>query len=220
MGSVAQDVHLAHAAWSMWCSQHKLSLPYMKDKCTKNFPKLFIQHTQQGADSYYKYARLKSEDGGHTGIKRMKQNGAIVDQVVTNQWVVPYNPYLLRQLDCHINMDICSSIKSVKYVLKNTDKAVIQLQQTEGDWQRVTRLRCTTIPSSLAAEKPPRGSYSSPCTSIVLLLDSWLGYPPLEWPIGGLPCRECHAVCCRASTSDNSNSTFSSYAERMTFSRH
>ena len=41
-------------------------------------------------------------------------------QVVTNQWVVPYNPFLLRQFNCHIN--------SIKYVTKGTDQAVFELQ--------------------------------------------------------------------------------------------
>ena len=35
-----------------------------------------------------------------------------------NQWVVPYNPYLLRLFNCHINVEACRSIKSVKYLFK------------------------------------------------------------------------------------------------------
>lgn len=36
--------------------------------------------------------------------------------------VVPYNPWLLRQFDCHINVELCMSIKAIKYVIKYTTK--------------------------------------------------------------------------------------------------
>jgi hypothetical protein len=104
-------------------------------KCTKDFPKSFLQSTEQGNDSYPKYRRLKPEDGGHTGVIKMNQLGRQVDQVITNQWVVPYNPFLLRQFNCHINVEICSSINSIKYVTKyvtkGTDQAVFELQHME-----------------------------------------------------------------------------------------
>jgi hypothetical protein len=35
---------------------------------------------------------------------------------------VPYNPYLLYLLNCHINVEACGSIKSVKYLFKNIYK--------------------------------------------------------------------------------------------------
>ena len=35
-----------------------------------------------------------------------------------NRWVVPYNPYLLALFDCHMNVEICSTIKLVKYLYK------------------------------------------------------------------------------------------------------
>ena len=37
-----------------------------------------------------------------------------------NRWVVPYNAYLLTKFDCHINVEICSTIKAVKYLYKYT----------------------------------------------------------------------------------------------------
>ena len=36
-------------------------------KRSKDFPKPFLQSTEQGNDSYPKYRHLKPEDGGHTG---------------------------------------------------------------------------------------------------------------------------------------------------------
>ena len=35
-----------------------------------------------------------------------------------NTWVVPYNPYLLLKYNAHINVELCSTVKSVKYLNK------------------------------------------------------------------------------------------------------
>nr|XP_015624412.1 uncharacterized protein LOC107279989 [Oryza sativa Japonica Group] len=45
---------------------------------------------------------------------RVKIRGAVLD----NRWVVPYNPGLLMRYNCHINVEACASIKSVKYLYK------------------------------------------------------------------------------------------------------
>ena len=36
--------------------------------------------------------------------------------------VVPYNPYLLKKYNCHLNVEYCGTIKSVKYLYKYTYK--------------------------------------------------------------------------------------------------
>ncbi len=38
--------------------------------------------------------------------------------VFDNRWVVPYNPYLTMWYQCHINVEVCSSITTVKYLYK------------------------------------------------------------------------------------------------------
>lgn len=35
-----------------------------------------------------------------------------------NKDVVPYNPHLLYKYDCHINVEVCNSVKAVKYLFK------------------------------------------------------------------------------------------------------
>ena len=53
--------------------------------------------------------------------------------VVQNDFVVLYNPWLLRQLKCHLNVEICSSIKAIKYVLKYINEgAIYNLQKACG----------------------------------------------------------------------------------------
>ena len=83
-------------------------------KCTKKFPKPFLAQTEQGNDGYPKYRRRSTADGGHSVNKIFQHTEITMD----NKWVVPYNPWLLRQMNCHLNVELCSSIKSIKYVLK------------------------------------------------------------------------------------------------------
>ncbi|XP_061993816.1 uncharacterized protein LOC133711735 [Rosa rugosa] len=52
--------------------------------------------------------------------------------MVDNSLVVPYNPWLLLLYNCHINVEICGSIKSVKYlykyIYKGPDRVALELQ--------------------------------------------------------------------------------------------
>jgi hypothetical protein len=54
-----------------------------------------------------------------------------------NGWVVPYNPYLVLKYNAHINVELCSTIKSVKYlykyVYKGYDCANIQINVGEDN---------------------------------------------------------------------------------------
>ncbi|EEE56892.1 hypothetical protein OsJ_06543 [Oryza sativa Japonica Group] len=76
-------------------------------ECRFDFPRQFNQATQQGKDSYPLYRRRDDR-------WRVKIRGAELD----NRWVVPYNPGLLMRYNCHINVEACASIKSVKYLYK------------------------------------------------------------------------------------------------------
>ncbi|XP_064621482.1 uncharacterized protein LOC135484172 [Lineus longissimus] len=119
------------------CGAFNPKSPCMQDgKCTKSFAKDFQQTTLQGNDGYPKYRRRMPDDGGHTTIISMHMNGQKLQEIVDNRWVVPYNPWLLRQMNCHSNVEICSSVHSIKYVLKyihkGSDQAIFSLQ---GDAQ-------------------------------------------------------------------------------------
>ena len=92
--------------------------------CSKNYPKEFTAATAHNNDSFPIYRR---RDNGRTCIKKVRGRDVTVD----NRWVVPYNPYLLQKYNCHINVEICSSISSVKYlykyVYKGHDRAAVAL---------------------------------------------------------------------------------------------
>ncbi|XP_020999390.2 uncharacterized protein LOC110281460 [Arachis duranensis] len=96
--------HMIHGP----CGTLDQSSPCMKNgKCKRNYPKEFAAETRRGDDSYPQYRRRFD-----TPVQ-INQN-----VTVDNRWVVPYNPWLLLKYDCHINVEICSSIKSIKYLYK------------------------------------------------------------------------------------------------------
>ena len=84
-------------------------------RCTKGYPKPFQKETVVNSDSFYAtYRRRSPEDGGRTVTK----GGRSID----NSWVVPYNVYLSLRYDCHINIEVCTSVKAAKYLNKYTTK--------------------------------------------------------------------------------------------------
>ncbi len=36
--------------------------------------------------------------------------------VIDNRWVVPYSPYLLNKIQCHVNIGYCQTIALIKYL--------------------------------------------------------------------------------------------------------
>jgi len=93
----------------------------MKDgKCAKDFPKPFNAATHQSVNGYPLYKR---QDNGISADVRGKS--------LDNRYVVPYNPYLLAKFNCHINVEVCTTVRSVKYiykyVYKGYDSATIEL---------------------------------------------------------------------------------------------
>ncbi|KAK8940603.1 hypothetical protein KSP39_PZI010696 [Platanthera zijinensis] len=107
------------------CAHVNSNAPCMKHGLYKKwYPKNFAGETVQGADSYPIYRRRNNY---HSFILHRAQNFAN-----DNRWVVPYNPWLLLKYDCHINVEICSSIKSIKYLYKyihnGPDSVAFQVQ--------------------------------------------------------------------------------------------
>ena len=91
----------------------------MKDgKCTKRFPYKFLNDMQTGKDGYPSYHRRSPGRGGH--VANVKKRGQEIN--VDNHFVVPYSPVLCRIFNAHINVEICNSVRSIKYVLKYVHK--------------------------------------------------------------------------------------------------
>lgn len=76
-------------------------------KCRFNYPKQFNEETSFGVDSYANYKRPNNGDV-------IYKKGFPLD----SRHVAPYNPYLLTRFGAHLNVEICASVKSVKYLYK------------------------------------------------------------------------------------------------------
>ena len=94
-------------------------------KCSKGFPKEFVQKTYAGNDLYPHYRR--------------KNNGRYVvkgDHQLDNRYVVPYNTYLTMKYNVHINVELCSSIISCmyfyKYVYKGSDMTSVAVESANS----------------------------------------------------------------------------------------
>ena len=84
-------------------------------KCSKAFPKDFHKETIVDPDNYYAtYRRRSPADGGRTVVHK----GRVID----NSWVIPYNPFLSKRFNCHINVECCASPKAAKYLYKYVTK--------------------------------------------------------------------------------------------------
>ncbi|CAH2019673.1 unnamed protein product [Acanthoscelides obtectus] len=99
--------------------------------CSKQFPKSLREDTLYNPSGYPLYKRRPIETPIHIGRR-----------TVDNSWVVPYNAYLLEKYEAHINVEACSSMKSVKYLLKyiykGFDRAQIVVRTVEEDGQTTT----------------------------------------------------------------------------------
>ncbi|XP_057299673.1 uncharacterized protein LOC130630262 [Hydractinia symbiolongicarpus] len=75
--------------------------------CTKSFSKNFLASTVAEVNGYPLYRRR--DNGIHINVNNVD---------VDNRWIVPYNPWLSKKYNAHINLEACMSVKSVKYLYK------------------------------------------------------------------------------------------------------
>ena len=96
------------------CGTHNPDSPCMKSPkspgiCKAGFPRSYCETTNADKDGYPEYKR--------------PEGGPVIDVLgrhlnVDCRWVVPYNPYLSKLLNCHVNVEISTSILSIKYIYK------------------------------------------------------------------------------------------------------
>jgi hypothetical protein len=106
--------------------------------CSKYYPKDFREQTSMGSQGYPEYRRRKEGPQAFTFKKKLRRgDGQYVEFEYTNEWVVPYNPFLSKKFNCHINVEICSSIKDIKYlykyVYKGPDRANVGLNRDDPE---------------------------------------------------------------------------------------
>lgn len=109
--------NMIHGPCGDWCSTEQKI-------CSKRFPKKFNEETTLDQNGYPSYRRKD------TGLFFKRTDGYICD----NRYVVPYNPTLLKLFNAHINVEVASSVKSVKYlykyIYKDHDTAGITIGET------------------------------------------------------------------------------------------
>lgn len=95
-----------------------------KHACKRHFPKDMARLTSIAGNKYPKYRR------------RGRFACEVNDRIITDDWVVPYNPFLSLKYRAHINVEVASSIKSFKYVykyvLKSPDVAVLAINEIQA----------------------------------------------------------------------------------------
>ncbi|XP_074307245.1 uncharacterized protein LOC141642356 [Silene latifolia] len=96
--------------------------------CKNHYPHEFADTTTNGRDSYPIYRRRRT--GVQVTVRKSRLN---------NRWVVSYNPFLLGKYDCHLNVEICCTIKAVKYmykyVYKGHDRISFAVTEPSGSGQ-------------------------------------------------------------------------------------
>jgi len=89
-------------------------------KCSKGYPMQFLENTRM--DDGRGWVAIKRPEGGHT----FKWKGKEYDI----RRVVPYNPFLLKTMGCHLNvLPVCSLFQIAylfKYVCKGLDQADVE----------------------------------------------------------------------------------------------
>jgi hypothetical protein len=99
-------------------------------QCKANYPKAYRENTSMAADSYPQYRR-PAPDGDRYRVERDRRR--LGTQVLTNADIVPYNPWLLLKYETHLNVEVCNTVDSVKYIYKYILKGVDQAQASVGD---------------------------------------------------------------------------------------
>ncbi|XP_045797949.1 uncharacterized protein LOC123892172 [Trifolium pratense] len=108
--------HMIHGP----CGQSRKQSPCtVNGRCTKFFPKKYIEKTIVDQDGYPVYRRSSNS---HT----VEKNGITLD----NGYVVPYNKRLLLKYQAHINMEWCNQSSSIKYLFKYIHKGYDRITAT------------------------------------------------------------------------------------------
>ncbi|GBP42624.1 ATP-dependent DNA helicase pif1 [Eumeta japonica] len=128
--------HMIHGP----CGTLNRNSPCMQEgHCSKRYPRALSEQTISGENGYPLYRRKSPQHGGFTAKIRLR--GQEID--LDNRWVVPYSPVLSRTFQAHINVEVCNSVQSIKYICKyvnkGSDQATVGFTNNNND--EVTRFQ-------------------------------------------------------------------------------
>ena len=116
------------------CGVHAPKAPCMiNGKCSKHYPRDFTEEMQVQANGYPLYCRRQD------GRRFARSADAVAGSrfKFDSRWVVPHNRFLCRRFKAHINVEVCASIKAIKYIhkyiYKGSDCTTVQLQGSEDE---------------------------------------------------------------------------------------
>src|SRR5437588_904756 len=89
--------------------------PLFSPTCHKGYPHKFQEETVIQANGYPLYRRRNS---GQSFTVQVPGSGGTVMATVDNRRIVPYSPYLSLRYNAHIKVEVCASVRSVKYIHK------------------------------------------------------------------------------------------------------
>ena len=140
-----------------------------KAACKDRFPKKYQNFTILAEHAYPFYKRRSPSEGGLKVQKYITGRGKVW---CDNSWIVPYNAYLSKKYNCHINVEIPASLRVVqylyKYVYKGPDIATISAELISSDnqsKQKTAKIGKNEIKNFL------RGRYYSATESIHRILE-------------------------------------------------
>ncbi|KAE8260490.1 hypothetical protein A4X13_0g301 [Tilletia indica] len=114
--------HMIHGPCT--ANQPCMQNPTMPGRCSRRYPRPFRPETIADVDGYPEYRRRAN------GVVAEKRTSGNRVHQVDSSWVVPYNPFLLRTFDCHMNVEVCTAISAVKYLYKYIFKGPDQITIT------------------------------------------------------------------------------------------
>jgi hypothetical protein len=133
------DPHLHHLVETFMvhgpCGALDPTCPCMDElgKCSKCFPKAPREETEVNVGGYPAYRRrLRFPPVGEPAAPKERWvTRSIGRGEQDSTWIVPFSAFLLTKFECHLNVEVCTSIRAVKYLYKYTykgpDRACIEV---------------------------------------------------------------------------------------------
>ncbi|KAE9524405.1 hypothetical protein AGLY_015126, partial [Aphis glycines] len=88
-------------------------------------------------NGYPLYRRRSITNGGFQTDINVKVNDKYKKVYIDNQWIVPYCPLISKIMNAHINVELCSSVVAVKYILKyihkGSDQAMFSIENKNNN---------------------------------------------------------------------------------------
>jgi len=89
--------------------------PTLVAKCHKGYPREFQEETTICENDYPTYRR---RNNGQTFTICLPNSGPNIQTIIDNRCVVPYSLNLCHSYKAHINVEVCGSVRAVKYIHK------------------------------------------------------------------------------------------------------